>query len=99
MASMAQTVSAGSELASGARGGFFSGLSLFGSRRADASRITPGRRFRQRENSVWEVVRLVEFAHYPIPHVELVNTQLSPPVRKVISVDALLDRSLYRIED
>ena len=30
---------------------------------------------------------------------ELVNPQLSPPVRKVISVDALLDRTLYRIED
>lgn len=99
MATMAQLASTGSELGSGPRGGFLSALNLFGSRRTDCSQITPGRRFRQRENSVWEVVRLVEFAHYPIPHVELVNTQLSPPVRKVISVDALLDRSLYRAED
>ena len=64
--------------------------------------IVPGLYFRQRDDTVWEVVRMVTFQVHPLPHVELVRTRGasndSLPGRKIISVSALLDRSLYALE-
>ena len=64
-----------------------------------AEDIVPGLSFRQRDGSIWEVVREVRFQVHPIPHVELVKIGGGPLDaalgRKVISIDALLDSSLY----
>jgi hypothetical protein len=64
--------------------------------------IVPGLYFRQRDETVWEVVRMVTFQVHPLPHVELVRARGgsndSLPGRKIISVSALLDRSLYVLE-
>lgn len=64
--------------------------------------VVPGLNFRQRDETVWEVVRLVTFQVHPLPHVELVRARGgnndSLPGRKIISVSALLDRSLYTLE-
>jgi hypothetical protein len=80
----------------------FSVARLLGLRRGVADDIAPGQYFKQRDDSVWEVVRMVNFQIHPIPHVELVKIH---PVksegttnRKIISVDALRDRRLYRPE-
>jgi hypothetical protein len=66
-----------------------------------AEDIVPGLSFRQRDGSIWEVVREVRFQVHPIPHVELVKIGGSPMDaalgRKVISINALLDSSLYSL--
>ncbi len=64
--------------------------------------IVPGLHFRQRDDTIWEVVRMVTFQVHPLPHVELVRARGggndSMPGRKIISVSALLDHSLYVLD-
>jgi hypothetical protein len=63
--------------------------------------ITPGQRFRQPDQSLWKVARLVTFRVDPLPHVELIKAH---PIRegvaerKIISLAALHDPKLFRFD-
>jgi hypothetical protein len=102
MATSARTFAAGG--AAKARGASrWGSMRLFNgtSRSLEPEDIVPGLYFRQRDDTVWEVVRMVTFQVHPLPHVELVRARGgnndSLPGRKIISVSALLDRSLYAL--
>ena len=78
---------------------FFGAIRFFGAKRQSPLSMEPGQRFRQRDASIWEIVRIVNFQVHPLPHVELVKiqptTSESVVVRKIISVDALSDSNLF----
>jgi len=78
---------------------FFGAIRLFGTKRQNPSSIEPGQQFRQRDASIWEVVRIVNFQVHPLPHVELVKTHPATSegiaVRKIISINALSDSNLF----
>jgi hypothetical protein len=57
--------------------------------------IESGQRFEQRGGFVWQVVRLIHFPGESVPHVQLVNAR-DPSSTKTVSINALLDRSLFR---
>lgn len=61
-----------------------------------ASDVQPGQRFEQRGGFVWQVVRLISFPGEGMQHVQLVNER-DPSSTKTVSIDALLDRGLFRL--
>ena len=60
--------------------------------------IQPGQRFEQVGGAAWQVLRLIAFPGEEIPHVQLVNAR-DHNSTKTVSVNALLDRSLFRPVD
>lgn len=58
--------------------------------------IVPGQRFEQRHGFYWRVVRLINFPGEDVPHVQLVNDR-DHSSTKTVSVNALLDRNLFRL--
>lgn len=57
--------------------------------------IAPGQRWEQRGGFTWRVVRLITFQGEDVRHVQLVNERDASST-KTVSVDALLDRTLFR---
>ncbi|MBN9531267.1 MAG: hypothetical protein J0H82_34040 [Alphaproteobacteria bacterium] len=57
--------------------------------------ITPGQRWEQRGSFTWRVVRVIAFPGEDMRHVQLVNER-DPSTTKTVSVDALLDKTLFR---
>ncbi|HEX6959497.1 MAG TPA: hypothetical protein VF194_16050 [Ferrovibrio sp.] len=58
--------------------------------------IVPGQRFEQRQGFVWRVIRLISFPGEDMMHVQLVNDR-DHSTTKTVSVNALLDRNLFRL--
>lgn len=57
--------------------------------------IVPGLRFEQRHGFIWRVTRLINFPGEDMVHVQLVNDRDNSST-KTVSVNALLDRNLFR---
>lgn len=60
--------------------------------------IVPGQRFEQRHGFTWRVTRLIQFPTEDVVHVQLVNERDASST-KTVSVNALLDRNLFKLSD
>lgn len=63
-----------------------------------ANDIVPGQRFEQRQGFTWRVTRLIQFPGEDVMHVQLVNERDASST-KTVSINAVLDRSLFRLID
>jgi hypothetical protein len=66
--------------------------------RTQRNRTVAGQRFRTLEGREWEFLEFVTTYCGELPHVALVKP-LERLTRKVISVDALFDKRLFRVVD
>jgi hypothetical protein len=66
--------------------------------KGDTGEITPGQRYEQRGGFNWKVVRLITFPGEGVRHVQLVSER-DPSSTKTLSVNALLDRGMFRLLD
>lgn len=58
--------------------------------------IAPGQIFEQKHGFMWRVARLIQFHGEDVVHVQLINER-DPSSTKTVSVNALLDRSLFKL--
>jgi hypothetical protein len=61
-----------------------------------AENISPGQRYEQRQGFMWRVARLIQFHGEDVVHVQLINER-DPSSTKTVSVNALLDRTLFKL--
>ena len=62
-----------------------------------ADDVVPGQRFQQQKAGfVWTVNRLITFPGEDVQHVQLINER-DRSSTKTVSLDALLDRTLFRL--